>query len=234
MEDIFIKLREEDVDVNDQDMFFGILIKGLVYDINDKLLVRGIPIDHFILNTGDDIMYLEKKGVDQSKEPLEQTNEDYIYNTIPRCIVTPSGINILTDQLTNPYTNGSFQIEDDDNIYQFHAEYRRMPIEMSVGLKYYFNSFSDVLECTQQICAKLAFINNFKVNYLGQTISSTYQIPESIDPEMNMEFDGLTTDSKYRSISLDLRVLSNIPVIKPKTIVPADCVVKEFKTNITV
>ena len=165
------------------------------------------------------------KGVDQSKEPLQQTNEDFVYNRIPRCIVTPAGINIQTDQLTSPYTNGLFQYQDEDSLFNFNATYRRLPIEMGVSLKYYFNSFTDTLSCCQQICSKLAFIKNFKIVYLGQTIHCTYNIPNSVNPEMNMQFDGLTTDSKYRSIGLDITVDTNLPIIQNRTITPADCII---------
>ena len=65
------------------------------------------------------------------------SNEDYIYNSIPRCVVTPGGISIVPDQLTNPYILGKLQYESEENIYNLVAEFRRMPIKLEVELKYF-------------------------------------------------------------------------------------------------
>ena len=226
------QLRTGDPDINNQQLFFGIFMKALIYDLNHKMTIRGIKVDHFILNTGDDIMYLERKGVDQSKEPLEQTNEDYIYNTVPRCMVTPKGISLLTDQLTSPYTKGTFQYEDEEGLHQLLAEYRRMPFRMGIGLKYYFNSFTDTLECMQQLVSKFAFINNFSMSYLGQTLLGTYKLPDTIDDELMMQFDGLTQDSKYRSIEIELDAEGNIPIIQCGTITSTDTLIRNFQVNV--
>lgn len=223
--DIWDKIRRGEIDINNQELYFSTLIKGFVFDLNQHIIIRGEKVNHFFLNTGDDIMYLEKKGVNQALEPINQTNEDYIYNKVPRCLVTPSGINIPTDQLTSPYTTGMFQFEHDDEVHQIRAEFRRLPVEMDIELKYYFNLFTDVLDCTQQLCAKLAFINNFKIVYLGQTISSAYQLPDNIDNEVNMQFDGSTTDSKYKTVSVTMKISSNLPIIRPRTVVPAGKVI---------
>ena len=89
------KIRRGEIDINNQSLFFSIIIKGLMRKLYDDLTIRDIKIPHIILNTGDDLMYLEVKGHDQSKEPYEITNEDHVYNMIPRCIVNPKGINLL-------------------------------------------------------------------------------------------------------------------------------------------
>ena len=80
---LWSKLRTGEIDANNQSLFLSILIKGLIYNLNDKISVRGKYVPHYILNTGDDIMYLEVKGQDHSIEPLEVSNEDYIYTMVP-------------------------------------------------------------------------------------------------------------------------------------------------------
>lgn len=115
---IWNDVRKGVIDINNQDLFLGLLSKSFLYNINQKLSLRGIPVPHYILNTGDDIMYLEAKGQDHSIErpalpgqtPVV-SNENYVYSQIPRCMVQPAGLNIPGDQLTSPYSYGRFEFE---------------------------------------------------------------------------------------------------------------------------
>lgn len=214
------------IDVNTLESFFGILTKGFLFTLNKKLSLRGKPIPHYILNTGDDIMYLEVKGHDMSIEPSEVSNEDFIYSQVPRCIVTPGSITILTDQLTAKST-GTFQVEHDGHLAGIVSDFRRYPIKMTHSLKYYFDSYSDAMIMAQQMIANEAFVNTFEVSYLGQRIFCSYMLPDSEDIQKTIEFDGLTTDSKLRTIELDLEVETNYPVLYPATVMPADGYIKE-------
>jgi hypothetical protein len=223
---IWNMVKSGELDINNQQLFFSIVAKGFIYKLNKNLKLRGKYIPHYIINTGDDILYLEMKGQDHSIEPLEVSNEKFVYSQIPRCLIQPSGINIQTDQLTNPYAHGNFQVEHDDMIYNFRAEFRRMPIVYAFTLKYYFDSYTDVLNVVQQIITNLAFINRFNVIYLGQQIECTYNIPESENIEYMMEFDGISTDQKTRTLSMDIEVATNIPVVYPDTVIPTDSIIK--------
>ena len=238
VKELWKKVREGVIDINNQDLFFGILSKAFLYNINQKLTLRGTPIPHYILNTGDDIMYLEIKGQDHSIErPMVSgqmpvvSNENFMYSQIPRCMVQPTGINIQTDQLTSPYSYGRFEVEVEDMIYMFRSEFRRIPVVVSYSLKYYLDSFSDAISVSQQLINKLAFINNFDFTYLGNVLKASYMLPSDINTEFQIEFDGLTQDSKNRTISLDIEVNTNIPVIYPETIIPADNYIKGFVVN---
>ena len=82
--DLQNKINTEQIDINHQELFISALFKSLVYHLNSKIGLRNKKIPHFVLNTGDDIMYLEVKGQDASKEPKEISNENYIYNSIPK------------------------------------------------------------------------------------------------------------------------------------------------------
>ena len=216
------KIIRGEIDINALENFFSKLLKGLMSDLVDSIRVRGKAVPHLILNTGDDIMYLERKGQDMSVEPSEVSNEDYIYNYVPRGVVTPSGMDILTDQLTSPYTRGQFQFEYLDNLYTFTAEFRRMPIKMAVNIKYYLDSFTDTLELMQYIITHLDFIKNYQIIYMGQSIPCSYRFPESLEGEYNAEFDGLTQDSKYRTVEVQLEIETNIPIFYPRTAIESD------------
>lgn len=225
--ELWENLRRGNVDINNQQLFFSIIAKGFIYKLNQNLKLRGKSIPHYILNTGDDIMYLEVKGQDHSIEPTEVSNENFVYSQIPRCMIQPTGINVQLDQLTNPYSHGRFEIEYNDMIYNFRAEFRRIPVTYGFSLKYYLDNFTDSLNVIQQIITNLSFINLFKVIYLGQQINCSYQIPDSYQTEYMMEFDGITTESKYRTISVELEVSTNIPVIHEETIVPPNVLIRK-------
>lgn len=224
--DIIYKIRKGEIDVNNQQLFLSLLIKGLVWNLNQHIKIRDIGVPHFIINTGDDIMYLEVKGQDHSIEPLEVSNENFVYNTVPRCLVTPEGITIPTDDLSSPYSNGMFQYESGNDIYSYTAEFRRLPMEVSVSLKYYFDSYTDSLEGIQRILTHCAFINLFDIQYLGQTIRSSYQISDQYESQYQVEFDGLSQDNKYRVVETDITIDTNMPIIYPKTAILGDRFVK--------
>ena len=224
--EIVSKIRKREIDINNQSLFFPILIQGLILKLNKDISIRNMGVPHFILHTGDDTMYLMHKGQDASKEPLEISNEDYIYNQIPRCIVNPGSIDLVPDQLTNPYANGNIEFEYEDSegnshIYPLVAEFRRMPVKFNCSIKYYVDSYRDLMELTQQIVTKLAFIQTYYITYMGQTILCSYKIPEGFDGEHMTELDGTTTDGKARVLELQLEVESNFPVYSERTVMYA-------------
>lgn len=221
------KIRRGEIDINNQSLFFSILIKGLMRHLYDEISIRGIPVPHIILNTGDDLMYLDVKGYDQSKEPLDISNEDYVYNVVPRCIVNPKGINLVPDQLTSPYAWGQFQYEDKENIHTFRAEVRRLPLTMSFELTYHLDSYTDLLEAIQHIISNLSFIRTFNITYLGQKITCSYKIPESLEGEYNVDIDGTYSDSKTKKISLSIEVETYFPIYNKRSVISADHFIKE-------
>lgn len=215
--DLQNKINTGQIDINHQELFISALFKSLVYHLNSKIGLRNKKIPHFVLNTGDDIMYLEVKGQDASKEPKEISNENYIYNSIPRCILNMSDIEVLEDQVTSPYTRGNFEMQYEDNLYGMNAEFRRVPLKMSVEMKYYLDNFTDVLDVTQQIISKMLFIQTFKFDYLGQMMQASYKVPTSYQHDKNITFDGITTEMKFRTIGFSLEIETNMPVYDNRT-----------------
>lgn len=232
MNSIIEKIRREEIDINNQELFFSALIKGLMLRLDDDISIRGIAVPHLIVHTGSDALYLERKGYDNSIEPRQLSNEDYIYNVVPRCIVTPKGIDLVPDQLTNPYSMGQFQYEGDEEIINLTAEFRRMPVKLNVELKYLTDSYRDLLELTQQILTKLSFIRTYYITYMGQTIQCSYRIPDSINGEYVTELSGDSTDSKNKTMDLTIEVESNLPIISPRAVMSADKLIKITQHNI--
>ena len=231
MQDVVMKIRKGEIDVNNHELFFSTLLKGLLYNLNEQITIRKISVPHMIIHTGSDVMYLEVKGYDNSIEPMQASNENYIYNITPRCIVKPDGIDIITDQLTNPYSMGKIQYEGEENIYELVAEFRRMPIKMDVNLQYVTDTFRDMLELIQQIITKLTFIKTFDITYLGQSIKCSYSIPESFSEEHLMDIDGMTTDSKSHTLELSIELETNIPVYNTRTVMDSGEIASKYAVN---
>ena len=219
-------IRNGVVDINTQENFMSILIKGLLYNLNGCIKVRNIPVPHFILHTGDDRMWIETKGYDASIEPLNISNEEAVYSIIPKCIVTPSAINLDSGQLTSPYSLGSLQYTTDDGIYTLSGEFRRMPIKLSVDLKYYTDSYTDMMELIQYIISNIAFIRTYDIMYMGQKIKCSYKIPDSFDDAHSMELDGAMSDNRTHSLSLSIELETNMPIFNNKTIMDNKTITK--------
>lgn len=187
-------------------------------ELGSKIKLRGQDVPHFILNSGDDIMYLENKGHNFAIEPINISNEDYIYNQVPRAIVEVGGINFLNDQLTNPYTRGDFEFEYEDMVHSLSAEFRRIPLKISISVKYVLDSYQDVLQLSQNLVQYLAFTQTYKVAYMGKVTTCGYQLQESLEGEKNIQIDGGTSDAKHKTLSIDFDVECNYPLYEPRTV----------------
>lgn len=220
---LILKIRNGEIDVNNQQNIFSALIKGLIVKLNEDITVRGIPVPHMILHTGDDTLYLENKNKDYSATANEVTNENYIYSIIPRCIISPGGVDFIADQLTSPHVLGELQMEYEDSVYNLTGEFKRLPFKFACELKYYLDSYSDSLELIQQIATKLSFVRTFNIIYLGKVIKCSYKIPEAYSGEYMTEVDGMTSDNRSKTISLSLEIESNMPVFSNQTIMDPSC-----------
>lgn len=223
--DIVQKIKTGVLDVNVQELFFSKLIKGLIYNLNNDIKIRGEYVPHIIMHTGDDKMWMESKGYDNSIEPITISNENYVYQIVPRCNLTPSNIDLDPAQLSNPYTIGTLQYEDSEGIYTLYGEFRRMPIKMTIELKYTVESYTDMLELIQYIISNLSFIRTYDIMYLGQKIKCSYKIPDSFNDEHSMEIDGAIADDRDHKLNLSIEIESNIPVFNNKTIMSGDNIV---------
>ena len=116
IDDIIKDIRTNKININSQELFFPLIIKGLISSLNSLIYIRKSPVPHYILHTGDDRLFLEAKGYNASIEPEKISNEEYIYSTIPRCIIEPGSLDLDTAQLTSPYSIGSCQLEYNDQI----------------------------------------------------------------------------------------------------------------------
>lgn len=226
------KILSNDIDINNQELFFSHLIKGLIYDINRYLKLRGIEVPHYILNTGDAEMYLEFNGHDSSVEPCQMSGISKLYGTVPRCMVQPKGVNVQLDQLTSPYSRGEFNLTYNDTVYGMSAEFRRLPIKMDIELNYYIDTFTDGLELTQQVLTNWAFIKTFNIQYMGKSIPVSYKIPEAFEATYSVEYSFDSSERKERKMSITLEVETCIPVFDRRTVVENDGLIRMGISNV--
>lgn len=224
-------IRLGEIDVNNQELFFSTLIKGLLLKLKEDISIRKIPVPHIVVHMGSEAMYLERKGHDMSKEPYNVSNEDWIYQIVPRCIVTPGALDLVPDQLTNPYSIGQLQFEYEDMIYGLKGEFRRMPLKMSVELKYFTDSYRDMLELVQQVITKLSFIRTYDIMYMGQAIKCSYRLPDNFSEEHLTELDGMTQDDRSHTLQVSLEVETNLPVFSPRTMMDAGKIITKPYLN---
>lgn len=230
-QEIIDKIRRKEIDINNQSSFFGTLIKSFLWHLNSQIKIRDKFIPHYVINTGDETIYTEFKGEDETASPTEIENENYIYTKIPRCAVSPKGISLQGDQCTNPYSNGVCQYEDEDSLLTLTGEFRRISVSMSFDLEYLLDSYTDYLMLCQQLVSNLAFIRTFDITYLGQKIPCSYQLPDSLDGEYSVDFDLASTDDKRKKISLSIEVETAFPVFDNATMMLADKYIKHIYTH---
>lgn len=216
------------LDCNNQEPFFKILIKGLIQSLNKEMKVRNLPVPHIVLNTGDDLMYLYMKGQNNAIEPYDISNEDYVYNIVPRCIVNLGALDLLPDQVTNPYSRGIFQLQNDDYLYSLSAECRRLPVKVSVELKYYLDTYTDLLEIIQHTLSKLTYIRTYNIVYMGQDIICSYKIPENFSGEHISEITGDSQENRCKILTLNIELETNFPVFANATVIPTDYVISNL------
>lgn len=223
------KLITGEIDPNNTDLFFGDVIKATISFLNNNIKLRDKRIPHYIMNTGDEVMYRELMGYEYSK--TEVTDEDFIYNEVPRCIVSVSEMQTVPDQLTQPYVRGVFDVEYDDNVYEFSAEIKRMPIHMTVSLKYYVDSFTDSLALSQYLITNLSYIRTFRFIYMGNEISASITFPDShsVEKPETLQFDS---ESRYKTVGIDLQLETNLPIFDTRTCVESSAVITKTDNNI--
>ena len=210
---------------NRDERYFALLLKGLLSWLTNNIILYGKPIKHFIYTTGSSYMYVENNGYVYSS--TETTGEDWMYMQMPRCIVELAGINIPTDELTSPYSNGNYERKDGDNIRGFYAQIRRIPIELDVNLKYVLSNFNESIILAEEIINNLIFQRYFNITFLGQIVRCSIEFPQNLNIEIN-RVDMTSPDTNQKTIQLSLKISSYYPSIDIETEIPTDKIITSF------
>jgi len=210
---------------NRDERFFSIVIKGLTSWLNRNILMYNKPINHFIFNTGSSLMYIESNGYDFSWS--ETSGEDTMYMQLPRCIMTLGNITIPTEELSSSFSRGTYERKSGNLIRGYNAEIKRIPIELSVNLHYYLGTFNEYLILVQELIDKLIFQKFFNITYLGQIIRCSIEFSTDYNIDLN-NIDMSSPDPTQKSVSLDIKISSNYPLINERTAIRTDKVIENF------
>lgn len=196
--------------------YFSILIKGCLAWLNNNICMYDEPIKHFIFNTGSAYMYIESDGYEFKWS--ETTGEDKMYMHLPRCVCEIGGVNIPTEELTNPFVRGIYERKSSiDNEYKgYNSEMRRLPIELDLTLHYVLSNFNEAIILLQELIDKLIFQKFFNITYLGQKIQCSIEFPQQNNINVNkIDFDS--TDVNQKNIDVQIKIESYYPIINIDT-----------------
>lgn len=210
---------------NRDERFFAIVIKGALSFLNRNVLMYDKSIKHFILNTGSSYMYVESNGYEFSWN--ETSGEDMMYMELPRCVVEMSNFTVDTNELTQGFARGNYERKENDVIKGFNSEIKRIPIEISLNLHYVLSNFNECLILIQEIIDKLVFQNYFKINYLGNLIQCSIELPTDFAVQLN-KIDLGAADTTQRMIDLPVKICTNYPIINENSTIPISQIVSRF------
>ena len=168
---------------NRDERFFSILLKGALNWLTQNIILYNRPILHFIFNTGSSYMYVESNGYEFSWN--ETSGEDSLYMQTPRCLVELGDISVVTEELSNPFSYGSYERLNGGNIKGFQSEIRRLPLEINLSLRYVLSNFNESIILVQELIDKILFQRYFNITYLGQIIKCSIEFPNSSKIEIN-------------------------------------------------
>ena len=210
---------------NRDERFFSIIIKGLISWLNRNIVMYNESINHFIFNTGSSYLYMESNGYEYNLS--ETTGEDTIYMKLPRCIIELVDLNFPMEELTSPYARGNYERKSGNQLQGFNAEIRRLPIELSINLKYYLSNFNETLILLQELIDKLIFQQYYNIIYLGQIIQCSIEFPGNVNPEIN-KIDMSSSEPNQRSIALSIKICTNYPLINARTEIATDKIITAY------
>lgn len=224
--------REKFDDLHNRDeRFFGLLIKGTLAWLNKNIVLYNKPIRHFIFNTGSSIMYVETNGYEFSWN--ETTGEDAMYMSRPRCVVELGDISIDTSELTQPNIRGVYERSNNSNIEGFNAEFRRMPIQISMSLNYVLSNFNESIVLLEELISKLSFQRYFKIVYLGQLIECSVEFPTSNTININ-KIDMASTDTNQKNITIQINVCSSYPAFNELSEIQNNSIIGKMSSNLEI
>lgn len=211
------------------DRFFSIVIKGALSWLTRNIVMYGKPIGHFIFNTGSSYLYIESDGYKYSTS--EVSGEDQMYMSMPRCIVEMDSVSIPNEELTQPYVRGTYERNVNGNLTGMNAEMRRLPVEVSLKLRYVLSNYNESVVLLEEVMSKLMFTKYFNVAYLGNIIKCSIDFPTEQSIEVN-KIDMTSSDTNQKSVEFSLKITTSYPQIDELTEMRNDQVIGKFGVGI--
>lgn len=208
--------------------FFALVTKGLLSFMSKKLKMYDKPIKHYILSTGTEYLYVEANGYEYSW--YHTSGEETLYSVVPRCVVDFGDVSIQRDELSAPFSRGYYERESEGMIKSYSAEIRRLPITINFTFHYTLSNFNESIILIEEILNKLIYQKYFSINYLGNQIPCSIEIPDSAKISYN-KVDFGTTD-KNKTIDFNIVLRTVYPLINERTEIEATKVIASSILNI--
>ena len=174
-------------------------------------------------------MYVEKNGYEFKWS--ETTGEDQMYMHLPRCVIEMQGINIPTEELSQPHCRSTYERRDGKDIKAFNAEIRRMPVELNVELKYTLTNFNETIVLLQELLDKIVFQKYFNITYLGKVIECSIELPLDYTTEIN-KIDMTSPEMNQKNITLSVKICSNYPIVNTRSEIRANQIIHNFADSV--
>ena len=216
---------------NRDERFFAILVKGVLAWLNHHIVLYDKSINHFIFNTGSGYLYVESNGYQFSMS--ETSGEDQMYMQLPRCLVTMNSISVPVEDLSQPFSRGTYERRAGNLIKGYNAEIKRVPIELDLSLTYYLSNFNETIILVQELIDKILFQRYFKITYLGQIIECSIEFPSDFSPEIN-RIDFSSNEPNQRTLKIDVKVTSNYPSINDRSEIPNQNIIATSQHDINI
>lgn len=213
--------------------FFALIMKGVLAFLNKNIILNGKSIQHFVFNTGSSYMYLENDGYEFSM--CETSGEDQMYMKMPRCVCNFGDISVPQEELTSQYVRGIYERVSSltGKMKSYSAELRRLPLEISLSLQYILSTTNESLILMQELIDKIIFQRYFNIVYLGQRIKCSIEFPQNMKFEFN-KIDMASPETKQKTISLELKICTNYPIINLETELDGNSVIGSFASNLQI
>lgn len=174
---------------------------GFVGNLELKLreIIPELPV--FVLQTGDQTFYLDKKFI--------QTTNTEILQKIPRFVITCSDIQPLSEQNTNQYNkiNYKYLNIETSEIQIYTCIGRRISLEMPIDCNFISSNFIKMLENFMVFTSISSRPNVFTYEFMGNTYEASYVLASNNNENPGMTIDSGTRNSNSKfTINLDLQV----------------------------
>ena len=168
--------------------------------------VKKVVVPIYYSLTGD-----ERYAVDTFVDDVVSDNRLNELNTdiIPRGVLTMTGFDLLSDQITNPNVWIRVPIEDKDEIKNILVRVRPMPISIKYELGILLNSENDYFKCSEAIMNTIGVYRYMAFQYNDFNMNAVMQLPDSNQFEMTRDAN-LTTKNQIK-LTITFEVLTAYP-----------------------
>lgn len=167
------------------------------WDNSSKLIT--IPVYYSLAN---DSRFLMDSFIDD----IIGTRPDFNSDPIPRAMIYLDGVNIKTDEYTNPYVNLQYTDIQNGVLKRMFGKFRHIPVELTYKMSIRLSSEGDYFKCIQSIMDWLWPYSRYSVDYKGMKLSCRTSVNENFQVDINRQFDSITNNVSKKQLDINIPV----------------------------